>query len=87
MKLKTIKSSNPIESRLKFIVDNLKTVQAVYENLGYIQGFIEGERVFSPKVSEEYLKECNVLATEESERIERLLKGVSIKAIKEGEIK
>jgi uncharacterized protein YfkK (UPF0435 family) len=83
----TTGSSKPIEGRIKFVIENLKYVQAVYEDLGYIQGFLEGERVFSPKVSKEYLRECNALAKEESERINSLLKGVSIKAIKEGEIK
>jgi uncharacterized protein YfkK (UPF0435 family) len=87
MEHKTIENNNLIEGRIKFVIENLKYVQAVYEDLGYIQGFLEGERVFSPKVSKEYLRECNALAKEESERINSLLKGVSIKAIKEGEIK
>jgi uncharacterized protein YfkK (UPF0435 family) len=87
MEHKTIENNNLIEGRIKFVIENLKYVQAVYEDLGYIQGFLEGKRVFSPKVSEEYLRECNALAKEESERINSLLKGVSIKAIKEGEIK
>jgi uncharacterized protein YbjQ (UPF0145 family) len=83
----TTGSSKPIEGRIKFVIENLKYVQAVYEDLGYIQGFLEGERVFSPKVSKEYLRECNALAAEESKKIERMLEEVSIKAIREGEIK
>jgi hypothetical protein len=48
----------PLEVRIKLVIDNLKAAQAVYENLGYIQGYIESARVHSPKmISEDYLRE------------------------------
>uniref|UniRef100_A0A6M3LKX8 Uncharacterized protein n=1 Tax=viral metagenome TaxID=1070528 RepID=A0A6M3LKX8_9ZZZZ len=52
-----VEDHNPLEGRIKFVIDNLEISHAVYENLGYIQGYLESARVHSLKISGEYLRE------------------------------
>lgn len=56
-----VEYNNPLEGRLKFVIDNLETAHAIYENLGYIQGYMDSAKVNSSKmISEDYLREMEL---------------------------
>jgi hypothetical protein len=69
-----VEYNNPLEGRLKFVIDNLEVAHAVYENLGYIQGYMDGNKNrFERTVSSQWLRE------QEQEKCSRLLQGVKCK--------